>query len=76
VQKFNNHNLEREIIAYIKEAKMPVAIDYVAQHFSIAWGTARAILLDLALKGEIKSQKTTKSLIFWVPKTEAKKDAH
>jgi hypothetical protein len=68
MQKFNNRELEAEIITAIKEAEIPVAIDYVAQKFELAWGTARAILLDLALRGKIRAQKTTKSFIFWVEK--------
>jgi len=68
MQKFNNHELEEKIIQYMKETDIPVAVDFIAQHFDLAWGTARAILLDLAVKGQIKVQKTTKSLIFWIEK--------
>lgn len=43
---------------------MPVSIEFVAQELGIGWGTARAILLNLAIQGRIAMQKTTKSLIF------------
>ena len=68
MQKFNNPKLEKEIIELLKETKIPSSIDYVAQHFNLAWGTARAILLNLAVCGKVRAQKTTKSLIFWVEK--------
>ena len=62
--KFNNPEVESQILDLLYEAKIPVSIDYVANHLEIAWGTARAILLDMALEGKIKAEKTTKSLIF------------
>ena len=64
--KFNNHKLEEEIVEYMEKTEIPVSVEFIAQHFDLAWGTARAILLDLALRGRVKVQKTTKSLIFWV----------
>lgn len=63
---FNNKDLENQIVELLKETPIPASIDYVAQHFNLAWGTARAILLNLVIEGRIQSQKTTKSLIFWV----------
>ena len=45
---------------------MPLSIEYVARHLEVGWGTARAMLLELALEGKIACQKTTKSWIFWV----------
>jgi len=68
MQKFNNPKLEQEIIDLLEETPIPCSIEFVAQHFNLAWGTARAILLDLAVRGKIKTQKTTKSLIFWIEK--------
>jgi len=68
MQKFNNPELEEKLIKLLKDIEIPSSIDYVAQHFNLAWGTARAILLNLAVNGRIQTQKTTKSLIFWVEK--------
>jgi hypothetical protein len=65
---FNNKNLEIQIVNFLKETPIPASIDYVAQHFNLAWGTARAILLNLVIDGRVQTQKTTKSLIFWVEK--------
>jgi len=45
---------------------MPLSIEYVARHLNVGWGTARAMLLELALDGKIACQKTTKSWIFWI----------
>ncbi|MFB0501094.1 MAG: hypothetical protein ACETVP_01350 [Candidatus Bathyarchaeia archaeon] len=68
MQKFNNPEVEQRIIDLLEETSIPCSIEYVAQRFDLAWGTARAILLDLAVRGQVKIQKTTKSLIFWVEK--------
>lgn len=68
MQKFNNPEVEKQILDLLEETLIPCSVDYVAQHFDLAWGTARAILLDLAVRGKIKTQKTTKSLIFWIEK--------
>lgn len=62
--KFNNPQIEKQILEILSECKIPVSIDYVAQHLRISWGTARAILLDMTVEGKLKSQKTTKGLIF------------
>ena len=68
LQKFNDPETEEKIIALIKKTEIPVSIDFVAQHVNIAWGTARAILLNMTVLGKIQTQKTTKSLIFWATK--------
>ena len=68
---FNDKDFEEQIIKLLQETPMPCAIEYVAQHFKIAWGTARAILLNLVIDGRVQTQKTTKSLIFWVEKEAA-----
>jgi len=65
---FNDKDLEKQIIELIKKTEIPCSIDFVAQHFNLAWGTARAILLNLVINGKIQTQKTTKSLIFWIKK--------
>jgi len=68
MQKFNNPELEEQIIELLKKTEIPCSIDFVAHNVDIAWGTARAILLNLVVLGKIQTQKTTKSLIFWVDK--------
>ena len=62
---FNDKDLEIQVVKLLKEIPIPASIDFVAQHFNLAWGTARAILLNLVIDGRIQTQKTTKNLIFW-----------
>lgn len=62
--KFDNPAVEEQVLQVLREVQIPVSIDYVAQRLGISWGTARAILLNMTIEGKLKSQKTTKSLIF------------
>jgi len=62
--KFGNPNMQNDVIDLLKETNMPVSVEFVAQKLSIGWGTARAILLNLAVQGKLRMQKTTKSLVF------------
>jgi hypothetical protein len=55
---------EERILQVMKEANQPVSCDYIAFNLQIGWGTARGILLNMALKGRITALKTTKSFIF------------
>jgi len=71
MQKFNNSKLEKKIVDLLKETEIPCSVDFVAHNVGIAWGTARAILLNLVIDGRVQTQKTTKSLIFWVEKEAA-----
>jgi membrane protein required for beta-lactamase induction len=64
----NNPKLESDLISLLKKEKRPVSIDYVRHNLDLSWGTARALLLSLALLGKINSMKTTKSWIFWIKK--------
>ena len=66
--KFNDPEIEKNLKKILAETKNPVSIDYVRYHLKINWGTARALLLTMALEGKIQSQKTTKSYIFWAKK--------
>ena len=54
----------------VSEAKGPVSIGYVAYRLGVGWHVARALLLQLALRGAVKMVDTTKSLIFYVEKLE------
>jgi hypothetical protein len=63
-QKFGNPHLQNNVVKLLRETKIPVSVDFVAQKLNIGWGTARAILLDLSLQGLVHMQKTTTSLIF------------
>ncbi len=57
-------NSEERIAQILKLADMPVDVGFVARNLGIAWGTARYLLLELAVKGKLKALKTTKSYVF------------
>ncbi len=61
---------KREIKEYIKTLNMPFTVQDIAKRFNIAWNTAKALLLELALEGEIKAMKTTKSYVFTLSRGE------
>ena len=62
--------MKREIKEYIKTLEMPFSVQDIAKRFNIAWNTAKALLLELALEGEIKATKTTKSYVFTLSRGE------
>ena len=64
---FNSPELKQTTLGLLKAAKVPVSIGYVADELHIAWGTARALLLELTLEGKVEGLKTLKSWIFWAP---------
>jgi len=53
---------------------MAVSTDFVAYHLGIAWVTSRSLLMNMALKGLIEMEKTTKSMIFRLPKVVHEKE--
>lgn len=62
--KVGSPELDAATLEVIKEANMPVSIQYVADHVNIAWHQARSQLFKLAMEGKIKGVDTTKSWIF------------
>lgn len=56
--------LEPETLRLLNNAEIPITVDYIARELSIAWDTARAILLGLACQRRIKAIKTMKSWVF------------
>jgi predicted ArsR family transcriptional regulator len=68
MQKVGNEHFETEVIKLLEKTPMPVSIDYVAHHLQISWPTARGLLMNMALDKKIEAEKTTKSLIFRLPK--------
>jgi predicted ArsR family transcriptional regulator len=70
--KFGNPDLQNHVLDLIRETKMPVSVDFVANKLNLGWGTARAILLNLSIQGLVHMQKTTKSLIFSLKEEDAK----
>jgi len=59
--------LREKVKEFVKQQKQPFSVNDVAKEFNISWTTARAILLELALEGEVEVMKTTKSYVF-IPK--------
>lgn len=74
VVKFDDPKVERQVHKILETHNEPVSIDLVSFHLKVGWGTARGILLNMALKGEIKYLKTSKGFVFWLPKEEALKN--
>ena len=56
--------LKEEIREYIRELREPFSVNDIAKKFNISWNTARTILLELVIEGEIVALKTTKSYVF------------
>ena len=71
VVKFDNPEVETQVRKILEVHSEPVSIDLVSFHLKVGWGTARGILLNMALKGKIKFLKTSKGYVFWLPKEEA-----
>ena len=57
--------MKSEVKAYIDTLDMPFSVQDIAKEFGISWHSARAILLEMALEGELKAMKTTKGYIFF-----------
>jgi len=62
--KVGSPELDAATLVVLREANMPVSIQYVADHVNIAWHQARAQLFKMAMEGKIKGIDTTKSWIF------------
>ena len=62
--KVGNPRLRRRVVDLVRATGQPVSALYVAEHLHLAWGTARALLFELSLNGELNAIKTTKSWIF------------
>ncbi len=62
--KVNNPRLRRRVVDLVRVTGQPVSAFYVAERLHLAWGTARALLFELSLNGELNAVKTTKSWIF------------
>ena len=58
-RKVGTHKFENKVLEVLKNAKEPVTIKYIADRCELGWGTARAILFDLALRGKISMQHST-----------------
>jgi DNA-binding IclR family transcriptional regulator len=72
LQKVGNEHFETAVIKLLEKTPMAVSVDFVAYHLGISWPTARGLLLTMAINKKVEVEKTTKSMIFRLPKKEAK----
>lgn len=75
MRKIKEEGVEEKVLKLLKDANMPVSVDFIAHNLGISWNTARSLLLEMALKGVIKAKKTSKSWIFWKQVTRTTKSA-
>jgi len=64
--KVGSPKLDNATLEVIREADMPVSVQYVADRVDIAWHQARAQLFKLAMERKITAVNTTKSWIFTI----------
>lgn len=64
MEKVEKQKLETRALKLVNEIDIAVTVDYIARELSIAWDTARALLLGLACQGKIQAIKTMKSWVF------------
>lgn len=64
MKKVERQKLETQTLELVNESSIPITADYIARQLSIAWGTARSLLLGLACQGKIEAIKTMKSWVF------------
>lgn len=62
--KVGEPKLQARVVEIVRDAGMPVSVDYVGYNAGVSWTTARAILFELILQGRVLAQKTSKSWIF------------
>lgn len=62
--KVNDPRLQQKVKELLRKTTVPVSVDFVAYNIGVSWSTTRVMLLELALKGEIAAEKTSKSWIF------------
>lgn len=53
------------MLQLLRDTPIPSTVKYVAQRLHLAWGTARAMLLDLVVRNKVTMQKTTHGSVFW-----------
>jgi hypothetical protein len=64
IHTFNTPENKKKVKDLLEKANQPISIDWLAYQLNVGWGTARAILLDMVLEGQIASLKTSKGLLF------------
>jgi hypothetical protein len=60
--------VENRIVKVLSTSPTPVSVDFVRYHAKTTWAIAKATLLELLLKGEVRGMKTSRSWVFWIEK--------
>ena len=62
----------KNVLNVLKVSSQPLSVDAVRFRSKIpSWSTARAALLELLADGQIRGMKTSKSWVFWMPRSES-----
>ncbi len=75
ISKVSVTELRDRVLQIVGDAGQPIAVDVVAESIGIGWGTARAILLELALHNQITALKTSKGWVF-LPRSQKLVEVH
>ena len=59
-----DEELKRRALEALRRNQLPLGVGDVARELGVAWGTARYILLALALRGEVEIIRTAHGLYF------------
>jgi hypothetical protein len=68
-RKIGTPEYESKALEILRNAKTPVSVGYVDLKLGVCWGTARAILFELTLKGKVKAQQTDNGKFFTIADT-------
>ena len=63
--------VERRVVEVLRSSPIPVSVDFVRYNARTTWSNAKATLLELLLRGEVRGMKTSKSWVFWIEKEKA-----
>lgn len=56
--------LKAKALGLVQANRLAVSVEFVAKKLGVSWGTARNLLLELALDGKVAAEKTTKAWVF------------
>lgn len=66
--KVGNQQIEQEVLKILADAKISVSTSFLAKKLNMGWGTARAVLLDMVIKGKVKMISTNITPLFYIDK--------
>ncbi|MCD6241262.1 hypothetical protein J7K27_07080 [Candidatus Bathyarchaeota archaeon] len=74
MRKRLTQELKPDALKFIEDHSTPICITDLAKHLGVSWSTARQILMELLLEGEVDCQRTTTSSFFWKKRGENKNE--